>query len=134
MEGRERSCIGYKELARVIIEVAGSPAGRADAAAPPDGGPEHRRAVRSAHSRLRRKIAGWWAQPAKEVARKSSAPPVGMVGGTTSEAGDPAASMMTKTCASRLMQEFLRVPRQCPRRQPLRRPAQTINDHWGKIR
>lgn len=68
MEGREQSCIGYMELAGVIIEVAGSPAGRADAAAPPHGGPEHRCAVRSAHSRRRRKIAGW-AQPAKKVAQ-----------------------------------------------------------------
>ena len=38
-----------EEPARVIIEVAASPAGRADAAAPPRGGPEHRRA-RSARS------------------------------------------------------------------------------------
>ena len=37
MEGREQSCIGYMELAGVIIEVAGSPAGRASAAAPAPG-------------------------------------------------------------------------------------------------
>ena len=105
LEGRKHSCIGRHESARFIIEMAGPLAGEADAAAPPD----------------------------KELARRSSAPLVGMVGGTSSEAGDPATSMMTKTGASRLMQEFLRPPGQCPRRQSLRRPAKTINDPWGKI-
>ena len=37
MEGREQSCIGYMELAGVIIEVAGSPAGGAAAAVPAAG-------------------------------------------------------------------------------------------------